>query len=262
KDTYNNRHMGINYKKMKDLGLIIYGPVESTEMAAESKTFRLIGSVIVLVTVSLAIVAALAVAGYLSQVTNAIKDAFKQVEKGDLTAEVTGAKLFGSKGRKERKLDPHGNEIHQIALSFNEAIAQFRKTIQTLQTNSSHLFAMSAELTEIGQQTNSETEEVYETISGIYQSKSVHTQYTEQTAQRMNELAETLKKVETHMKQMNELSAETSRASLQNSDSMNQVNENWKETIAMVEALQENVQATDRNIHNVESIVEAIQEIS
>lgn len=259
-DSYNNKFLGIHYKKMGSLGLIVYGAVTDQEMSPERASTLAIGLLILGVTSVLSILASLFLANYLTGLTDTIQGALSKVKEGDLTAQLTPSALFGAKSKKE--LDPYGNEIHQIALSFNQAIQQFHTMIEQLQENSGNLFAMTHDLTEIGLQTNAATEEVSETIAGIAEATSIQTQDTERTATGMTALAQTLHEVKVKVDDMSRVSVSTQEASKENSHSLQQVHENWAHTLLIVQELQKNVEAVDNNIQNVEDIVHVIQSIS
>lgn len=229
-DSYNNKFLGIHYKKMGSLGLIVYGAVTDQEMSPERASTLAICLLILGVTSVLSILASLFLANYLTGLTDTIQGALSKVKEGDLTAQLTPSALFGAKSKKE--LDPYGNEIHQIALSFNQAIQQFH------------------------------TIEVSETIAGIAEATSIQTQDTERTATGMTALAQTLHEVKVKVDDMSRVSVSTQEASKENSHSLQQVHENWAHTLLIMQELQKNVEAVDNNIQNVEDIVHVIQSIS
>src|SRR5699024_4260430 len=57
--------VGISYKRMEDLGLLVYAAVENDEMASETRSFVTIGGSLLVASLLIAIVAALSIAGYL-----------------------------------------------------------------------------------------------------------------------------------------------------------------------------------------------------
>src|SRR5699024_2542237 len=209
---------------------------------------------------------------YLNQITKAIQRAFKKVQEGNLTASLSADDLFSfgerfrknkdGKKAKAKELKKDGNEIHQIALAFNETISTFRQMVRDIQVKSDDIFDMSTTLTEIGHQTNSATEEVSETISGIAQATSVQTVDTEQTAGLMKELVQELGTIEAHSNKMTEHAGSTTEANSQNAQSMDQVNANWQETMKALNELQENIVSVDAEIQSIQGLTKLIQGIS
>lgn len=108
----------------------MYGAVSEDEMQVEQDQFiaamlRVLGASIVI---------SLLIAFYLSRtlvnVTRVIQHALEKVQKGDLTTRILSYDFAGSVFRKRKEMNPHGNELEQIALSFNDTVARFSEMLR------------------------------------------------------------------------------------------------------------------------------------
>lgn len=256
----NGGRLGIYYEKLPGLDLLVYGAVREEEMQAEINTFIRVGGIIMTVGIVLALVIVAVLSRYLSRIAGAMEQAFRKVQEGDLSVQLSAEDLYGNRG--SIPLDPNGNEIHQIALSFNAAIQTFRQTVSLIQEKSDTVFHMSGNLTEIANQTSAATEEVTQTITGIAEATSLQTQDTTTTVEKMDDLNRALDQISNKMTEMGEHADKTTIASGKNSDSISSVNQNWNETVNALEKLQHSIRLVDGDIQNIESIIQTIKRIA
>jgi methyl-accepting chemotaxis protein len=248
--------------------MIVYGAVSENEMAVERSTFIRSGVLILIVGSIIAVIISLFVTQYIVSITQTLQEALGKVKAGDLTARISSFRLRNNKVKKgnkkaaEEKLDPNGHELHQIALSFNETVESFREMVHTIQLRSASVNQMAENLTAIGDQTQSATEEVSETITGVAEATSSQTQDTEETANQMHVLATNVETITSFMEKMGVQADQTMMALGRNSMNMEQVKQNWSQTIESLDNLKQNISSVDGDIQNIETILNAIQSIA
>ncbi|ALV22070.1 methyl-accepting chemotaxis protein [Carnobacterium antarcticum] len=271
-DAY-NKDIDLYYKEVDRLGMIVYGAVHPEEMADENKASLNSALIVLLVSLVIALIAAVLFSKYIKKLTTALTNAFSKVQDGDLTAQMTAKDIMilprmkWFRNKKEtrtegKELDRNGNELHQIALSFNEMVHNFRIMVGGIQENSHKIIDMSTTLTEIAKQTSSATEEVSETITGIAEATSIQTQDAEETSGKMEELSKVLGKVEQNIQKMGQSADDTTVANGRNSEKMFHVYENWQANIEMMVQLTESINVVVAEIQSIENISQVISGIS
>lgn len=271
-DAY-NKNIDVYYKVVDRLGMIVYGAVQPDEMAAENKASLNSALVVLLIALVVALITAILFSRYIKKLTTALTNAFSKVQDGDLTAQMMAKDLvilprmkwFKNKKEsriKEKEIDPNGNELNQIAFSFNEMVHNFRTMVNGIQQNSHKIIDMSTTLTEIAKQTSSATEEVSDTITGIAEATSVQTQDATETSGKMEELSNVLEEVEQNIQKMGQSADDTTVANGRNSEKMFHVYENWQANIEMMVQLTESINAVDEEIQSIENISQVISGIS
>ncbi|GAA0486532.1 methyl-accepting chemotaxis protein [Alkalibacterium indicireducens] len=275
----NGGRFGIYHESLPNLGLNIYGMVRSNEMAEEQGALRNILIFITVLTIIVAAVVALLASGLVAAISDALMNAFRRVEKGDLTARLNKKDLFnpsvtlikgldkwnekrGRKPKEGKALDPKGNEIHQIGLAFNRTMETFGETVEVIQGNSQNVSTMATTLTEIADQTSRSTAEVSETINGVAEATSLQTQDTEATVTQMNALSEALEEINQAVGQMGQHADKTMIVNGQNTFATQEVDQKWKETLETLDDLKEKIEEVDGDIQNIEGIVQAITTIA
>ncbi|WP_319021385.1 methyl-accepting chemotaxis protein [Carnobacterium mobile] len=272
-DNAYNKNIDVYYKVVDRLGMIVYGAVQPDEMAAENKASLNSALVVLLIALVVALITAILFSRYIKKLTTALTNAFSKVQAGDLTAQMMAKDLiilprikwFKNKKEsriKEKEIDPNGNELNQIAFSFNEMVRNFRTMVNEIQQNSHKIIDMSTTLTEIAKQTSSATEEVSDTITGIAEATSVQTQDATETSGKMEELSNVLQEVEQNIQKMGQSADDTTVANGRNSEKMFHVYENWQANIEMMVQLTESINAVDEEIQSIENISQVISGIS
>lgn len=258
-DEKNGGQFGIYYEKLDGLNLLVYGGVQEGEMDAELSSFYKSGIIALVAAALFASFFVWVLSRYLSRIAGAIESACEKGKAGDLSVQLQPGDLY--KGR-TKPFEQNGNEIHQIAISFNEMIQTFRQTVSLIQENSGTIFAMSGDLTEIAHQTSAATEEVSQTITGIAEATSLQTQDTTHTVEKMDELKRDLDQISSKMGEMGAYADKTTIASGKNSGSIASVNEKWAETVQALEKLQQNIRLVDGDVQSIESIIQTIKSIA
>lgn len=206
---------------------------------------------------------------YLTNITTNFVEVFKQVAAGDLSVRFEGKNLFlldnGNLFKKEKvdvPLDPYGNEIHQMAITFNQLVDGWDHAITSVNQTVSDVIEMSTALNDIGKQTTSSTEDITNAIMDISSATNSQTEDTEATSTQMGELSDLLKTTQDHLTKMNIQATETLKNTDESSASMLEVLINWTEMVQKLQGLGETIGTVDRDIQNIERMLVVIQDIA
>lgn len=206
---------------------------------------------------------------YLTHFTHIFVEGFNKVKAGDLSIRLNGTDLFvldkGNFLRKEKidvPLDPNGNEVHKIAIGFNETLDSLEGTLKNITTARADVNDLSTVLQDIGYQTTSSTEDITHTITEIAQATNTQTEDTESTAAQMNELSDFVLGIEEQLNEMSQYAKDTLADSEKGKMIMSDVQNNWQETTNQLEELSENIDTVDKDIQNIEEILSVIKDIA
>lgn len=206
---------------------------------------------------------------YLSNIVNNFLRVFNQVANGDLSVRIEGKKLLpfekGNLFKKEKvevPFDPYGNEVHQMAITFNHLIQVWDHAISSINQTVDDVVEMTNSLNDIGQQTTSSTEDITHAIMDISNATSSQTEDTEATSTQMGELSNLLKTVIEQLLKMNTQATETLKSTDISSESMLEVLMNWSAMIQKLEGLGKSIETVDNDIQNIERMLVVIQEIA
>lgn len=259
----------------KKLFLILFTAILLPAIAAlligyySTQTFTQTVIIVLIFSVLLAILSSWAVVRYLSNFTQVIVGAFNRVKNGDLSVRIEGRDLFimNKKNlfRKEKvdiPLDPNGNEVHRIAIGFNNTIESFEKAIEAISNTFQQVMEMSNLLKSMGDQITVSTEDITHTITEIATATSTQTEDTESTAVQMNGLSEAVQGVIAQLEDMSNFAEDTLKDSEKSSSIMKRVQSNWAESTKNFEDLSDNIQTVDRDIQNIEEILHVIKDIA
>ncbi len=253
------------YKKSGNM--IGFSGVSATEYNTEKHSLIIISLIIILVILVIGLFLATALTKYMKSVINTLISAFTKVGQGDLSVHIAnkisleddlkGRRKFGYSQVKE-----NGNELDQIALSFNEMVKKFRALIGNVRSESNSIASMSISLLDISKQTSSATEEVSETITGIAQVTSAQAVDAEKTVSQMNGLADSLKEIHNKADEMSEKAQQATKINLENSNIMKQVDSNWNNEVEKMASLLNNIQEMNGDVQNISKIIQVINGIS
>lgn len=278
----NGGELGIYYEKIPNLGITVFGMVAENEMDEEASAIIKTLITITLITIIVAAVISYYAAGIITSIANSMMKIFGEVRRGNLTNRLSYKELVDfknpyvfiknklsknndeivSSNAGESDLDPKGNEIHQIAIAFNETMDTFESTIATIQGNSKNVSEMAATLTELSDQTSRATSEVAQTISGVAEATSTQTEDTEETASQMNDLSQALNEINDAVGTMGSHADNTMILNGNNIFATQDVDQNWKETLGTMDQLKAQIEEVDGDIQNIEGIVNAITNIA
>lgn len=273
---------GVYYEELPNLRLKAFGMVEANEMESEVDALIMAMIIITIFTIILAGVISYFAAGIIMSIAQSMMKTFSEVKRGNLTNRLTYRGLMNfknpftliknklsknnehpvSENINDSDLDPNGNEIHQIALAFNETMDTFENTISTIQGNSKTVSEMSVSLNELSNQTSQATAEVAQTITGVAEATSTQTQDTEETASQMNDLSKALNEINEAVVAMGEFADKTMVLNGSNTFATQDVDQNWKESLVTMDELKSQIEEVDGEIQNIEGIVNAITNIA
>ncbi|MEG2937586.1 MAG: methyl-accepting chemotaxis protein, partial [Vagococcus sp.] len=160
------------------------------------------------------------------------------------------------------KIKEDGNEIDQIASSYNSMLTGFSGLIEGIQLESNQISEMSASLLDISKQTTSSTEEVSETITGIAQATSSQAVDAEKTVSEMNQLAEIIDAIHQSSLDMNNNTEVATTVNMKNSELMFKVYENWELERQKLGILVESMGEMNSDIQNITKIIQVITDLS
>ncbi|MEG0254327.1 MAG: methyl-accepting chemotaxis protein [Vagococcus sp.] len=255
-------------------GLIIVAGIIKKEFDVEKEAMMKISAIVTIAWGILAIGIALFITKQIIKVAKVLVDSFEKASQGDLKAKVTNLRgsdhdpsqpvrfsklqnLFGSGEVKE-----HGTEINQIVVAFNNMLDGFAKLVKNIQGESNQIADMSVSLSDISKQTNSATEEVSETITGIAQATSSQAIDAEKTVTQMNELGTTIEVINQSAVNMNEKALEANDDNRNNSSLMHRVHENWEVERNKLKLLVNDMGTMNGDIQNINKIIQVITDIS
>lgn len=266
---YTNQEIGSYYAKVSRLGMTVYGVVGEDEMANEVAATNKAALIGLAIGIIIAVLSALLASRYVMTIAATLTKAFRRVEDGDLTTEITGNDLhmlpdkkYFKAIRKPKEINETSDEIGRIAFAFNQMMVQFRQMVGGIQQKSNHLMDMTQTLNDISKQTTSATEEVSETITGIAQATSIQTKDTEDTVGKMEELSKTVGEIDQNIQKMGQHTDDTTIANGKNNQMMSEVHDNWETTIDTMAKLAKSIHGVNEDIQNIEKIVKVIDGIS
>ncbi|KAA7524057.1 methyl-accepting chemotaxis protein, partial [Salmonella enterica subsp. enterica serovar Anatum] len=150
----------------------------------------------------------------------------------------------------------------QIVVAFNNMLDGFSKLVKSIQEESNQISDMSVSLSDISKQTNSATEEVSETITGIAQATSSQAMDSEKTVSEMNELGSTIETINRSAIDMNQKAIQATEDNKKNSELMNHVYENWEIERQKLKGLVDSMGTMNSDIQNINKIIQVITDIS
>lgn len=241
--------------------------VQKNELSLELNTLLKISGIIGLLVILVMIVVALSMTKIVQGIIAVFNEQFENAGRGQLTKIQKGGKRTDWSMKKwvERKItvpNQTGNEIQQMAASYNTTVSQLNGLITRLKHESNHVAEMSESLVELSKQTSLATEEVSDTITGIASITGSQAQDTEQSVTQLQHLSEVLGQVKETVGEMNEKSAESTQLNQENLEISSQVADNWQAVIEQMESLKGNMESMDDNVQNITQIITVINEIS
>ncbi|MGO2084116.1 methyl-accepting chemotaxis protein [Vagococcus sp.] len=268
-----NDKQGSSYFKKNPHGLIVQSFVEPTELRNNQKTIIKDALLIIVIWSFIAILIALTASKAITNVAKLMVDAFDRASNGDMTARIDTLHLedssnwlnkipFASKLLSSGPIDEKGHEIHQIVVAYNHMLFGFGRLVEGIQMESDRLASMAVSLSEISKQTNSATEEVSETITGIAQATSSQAVDAENTVTEMNDLGESVESILEKASEMNDEASVATKLNIENSKLMVDVHDNWELERIKLGDLAQSMEAMNLDIQNINKIIQVITDLS
>lgn len=231
--------------------------------------FAQIALIVIVISFLLAGALSFGIIKFITNVTSKIIEAFQRAKDGDLSFRLEGKHLFmlerGNMFKKKKEdieFDPNGNEVHQIAIGFNETIESFEKTLQFIDGTSQSIVDMAHTLHNIGGQTTTATEDISNSINEIAMATNTQTKDTESTANQMDELSNLVREINAQLTDMANFAGDTLKDSQTSSSIMDDVQTNWQRNTSHLESLSGEIESVDQNIQNIEEILNVIKDIA
>ena len=158
--------------------------------------------------------------------------------------------------------DEKGNEIGRITALYNKMIISISKLINQVKEETRIVAEKSNLLMELGDQTNKATEEVAQTITGIAEVTGVQAQDTENSVTKLQKLSHITNGLSGNVEQMTSASKEAAKLNKDNIRITTNVEQNWKDELKKMENLNQTVGGLDRNIQNINKIINVINGVS
>lgn len=270
-----SKGVGEIYFRKNSHGMLIQSVVEPNELRADQKQILTNSIYVLVLIVVISIIFAILLGRIVVQIAQTLVNAFQRASEGDLTAEIKSFKgdsddklkwLIKIPGMKkligDGSIKEDGHEIHRIVTAYNRMIFGFGRLIEGIQMESDRISEMTVSLAEISKQTNSATEEVSETITGIAQATSSQAIDAENTVSEMNQLGETIDVIHQSAIEMTNGATRATELNTNNSQLMEDVHENWEIERAKLGELAENMTNMNREIQNINQIIKVITDIS
>lgn len=252
--------------------------IDKNEYSAELRSLLINSVFVLLAMILLTGLISSAIVYIIREMILVFTDKFNQIGQGKLnlitdTSEILTAnnkeskfnkRRFSLKDLSENFASPkeNGHEIQRLAQHYNEMVLSIRKIIQRVQSESKHVSSMSESLFDLSKQTNSATEEVAETISGIAAVTSSQAQETEASVTQVHNLSEVITELQTNIVSMNKESKQSIAINQQSMEIMDEVNNNWNSELSHMSELMSNMNGMNHDIQNINKIINVINDIS
>lgn len=264
---------GNAYFKKNKHGLIVSSFLEPNELHNNKMAILQKSLLMIIIWSVIAILVALMITKEVIKMARLMVDSFGRASMGDMTVKI-GVLRQADENSILRKIpfiknrigngeiDENGDEIHRIVSAFNRMIEGFSRLIEGIQMESDNLAKMAVDLGEISKQTNSATEEVSETITGIAQATSSQAVDAENTVSEMNNLGESVEGILNKANEMNDAADITTELNVENSRLMVNVHENWEIERVKLGELAESMETMNLDIQNINKIIKVITDLS
>ncbi|MBM7544769.1 methyl-accepting chemotaxis protein [Weissella beninensis] len=156
----------------------------------------------------------------------------------------------------------NGHELNELSVQYNKMIDSVGNLIEVVQTESDNVAQGSDDLLELAKQTNTATEEVAQTITGIAEVTGSQAQETEKSVEQVQQLATVVNELRTNVDAMNVKSQESSALNNENITITTDVDNNWQAEIVKMKALMHSVDDMNNDIQNINKIIGVINDIS
>ncbi|KRM96879.1 methyl-accepting chemotaxis protein, HAMP-domain protein [Liquorilactobacillus aquaticus DSM 21051] len=247
-------------------GTFAMAQLEKNELTPELQSLIRSSIIVLVVMLVLAILMAIIFVRAIKQIVNTLSSFFAEAGKGKFEKIVP--KRLKAKNFFERKINKfvhpseYGNEPQRLAYEYNRMIDSVGGLIQDVQKEGKKVAEMSESLLELSKQTNTATEEVAKTITGIAEVTSSQAEDTQKGVTQLRDLSETIQELHTNIKDMSDKSQESSEMNQENIDVTGEVNSNWHSELNKMEELMHGVEEMNGNIQNINKIIGVINEIS
>ncbi|MDN7144766.1 methyl-accepting chemotaxis protein [Liquorilactobacillus mali] len=221
--------------------------------------------VISLIMVVAVIVISIMTTKIIKQVFRVLKDYFEKAGNGELeiidNKKLNNAKLFRAT-KSMIKPDESGNEIQILSASFNKMVKSISELIVKIQQEGDNVAQKSDTLFTLAQQTETATEEVSKTITGIAEVTSVQAQETGKSVEQVKGLSKVVQELRENITEMTQKSTEASDLNSESIKVTGNVDSNWNQELVRMKKLNQSMNELNDNVKNIDKIINVINGIS
>lgn len=265
-----NKISAVSYDKVSNSSITwAVSFVDESDLDTELHELLKISGVVSFIIIVIILVASIFITRLVRESIAVFNNKFESAGQGKLSLISTGESIenqrYSLKRWVHRKItapDEYGSEVMQMSAHFNQMIRQMSQLIGNVQHESNRVATMSDSLVELSKQTSIATEEVSETITGIADVTGTQAQDTEQSVTQLQHLVEVLGVLKSNVVEMNDKSNESTALNQESLNIMEQVDHNWSEVITQMEELMGGMRSMDRNVQNINQIINVINDIS
>lgn len=265
-----NKISAVSYDKVSNSSITwAVSFVDESDLDTELHQLLKISGVVSFIIIVIILVASIFITRLVRESIAVFNNKFESAGQGKLSLISTGESIenqrYSLKRWVHRKItapDEYGSEVMQMSAHFNQMIRQMSQLIGNVQHESNRVATMSDSLVELSKQTSIATEEVSETITGIADVTGTQAQDTEQSVTQLQHLVEVLGVLKSNVVEMNDKSNESTALNQESLNIMEQVDHNWSEVITQMEELMGGMRSMDRNVQNINQIINVINDIS
>lgn len=240
--------------------------VSPHELALENESILLISVIVGAIILLLTIVVSWLIVRILQKILGYYTYYFSQAGAGNLLKirgdETNKGNVLGRVLRNLGYPDKDGHELNRMAAQYNEMIDAISTLIAQVQDSSKHVAQSSADLLELARQTDTATEEVAHTITGIAEVAGSQARDTEISVNQVQNLSNVVKELRTNIITMNEQAGTSATLNKQNLATTMDVNDNWNKQLEQMQALMIGMDDMNQNIQAINQIIKVINDIS
>ena len=246
----------------------VYFDKGTDEYNEEIQSLKISSAIVAGIMIVLVILIVVVVVIFIREIISVLTNKFDKISQGKLEmiehSKDSMGRRFSIKKTAQRLVyaDENGNEIHRLALKYNDMIASVGSLIRKVQGESEHVATMSDSLLELSKQTNAATEEVAETITGIAEVTGSQAQETETSVTQVQQLSEVVNQLLVNVSSMSDQSQESVDLNQNSMSIMNQVNQNWQSELSHMNELMNSMNGMNTNIQDINKIITVINDIS
>ncbi|MCT4396348.1 methyl-accepting chemotaxis protein [Periweissella beninensis] len=156
----------------------------------------------------------------------------------------------------------NGHELNELSVQYNQMIDAVGGLIENVQSESKNVAKGSDDLLELSKQTNTATEEVAQTITGIAEVTGTQAQETEKSVEQVQKLANVVAELRENVEAMSSQSQAATNLNNENITITTDVDSNWQAELAKMAALMHSVEDMNSDIQNINKIIGVINDIS
>ncbi|WP_162254813.1 methyl-accepting chemotaxis protein [Liquorilactobacillus capillatus] len=245
-----------------------YSKVEKNDLNKELGTLLITTAIVAVIMLILVALVTIFTTKLIRETLAFFASYFKRGSEGEIvpikTTEAGKDVHFGIKSLAAKNVAPdeNGNEINQISAQYNKMVLSIGNLIQEVQGQSDKVAAKADSLLELSKQTNTATEEVAQTITGIAEVTGSQAQETQKSVQKMQSLTDVMGEAQVNAEHLADISNVSKELNKENIEIVDDISTGWDAELAKLKQLMKRIQNMDDNIQNITKIINVINDIS